>query len=139
MSDAAKDSSKPADPKPPMTLAALVDIVKLKINKIKEYQLGKVVEKDPKTGAESLVGRFVGRAGHNPYLYLAQKVKPVEDKIEDGSITEKELNEFLKTPDQVTPDGTAVKGVKVLMRSDIRKQEAAAKANSPATPPAPVK
>lgn len=114
----------PVTPKDPVkqepTLKQLVDLAALKIKKIRNFQLGGDEVEDKETGGTKSTPRFIGKAGHNPYLYLAQTVAPIEAKISDETVTAEELNAFLKLPDNVIPDGSAIKPVNVMLRDHLR-------------------
>jgi len=118
----AKESpNKPVVGNSEPTLKQLIDLASLKIKKIKMFQLGNVETGDIEKGSSNVQPRFVGKPGHNPYLYLAQNTEPVERAIEDGSVTTEQLNALLKLPDEVVPDGKAIKPVNIMLRDQLRK------------------
>jgi len=118
----AKESpNKPVVGNSEPTLKQLIDLASLKIKKIKMFQLGNVETGDIEKGISNVQPRFVGKPGHNPYLYLAQNTEPVERAIEDGSVTTEQLNALLKLPDEVVPDGKAIKPVNIMLRDQLRK------------------
>lgn len=112
-------STPPVEDKNKPTLKQLIDLVNLKIRKIKMFQLGNVELGDITKGESKVEPRFIGKPGHNPYLYLAQVVQPIEQAIELETVTEQQLNEFLKLPDEVVPDGKAIKPVNVTLRQQF--------------------
>lgn len=124
MSEPTTPKDTPVTPKDPVkqeiTLKQLIDLAALKIKKIRNFQLGGEEVEDKETGGVKSEPRFIGKPGHNPYLYLAQTVAPIEAKISDESITADELNAFLKLPDNVTPDGKVIKPVNVMLRDHLR-------------------
>ncbi len=129
MSEPIKETTPPAATppasKPPgnaePTLQQLIDLFRLKVKKITAYQLGSVEVGDASKGESVSQKRFVGKPGHNPYLYIAQNITPVELAIEDGTVTAEQLKAVLALPDEVTPDGKAIKPVNIMLRDQLRK------------------
>jgi len=129
MSEPIKETTPPAATppasKPPgnaePTLQQLIDLFRLKVKKITAYQLGSVEVGDASKGESVSQKRFVGKPGHNPYLYIAQNITPVELAIEDGTVTAEQLKAVLALPDEVTPDGKVIKPVNIMLRDQLRK------------------
>jgi hypothetical protein len=86
--------------------------------KIEVYLLGSETLKD-KGGRDYLQPRFIGVEGYNPYLYIAQVINPVLAKIKANSITDEELDKFLKIPVDTKPDGKALDTSSIGLREHI--------------------
>jgi hypothetical protein len=116
---AAKEVKPPGNDEP--KLQQLIDLFKLKVKKITAYQLGSVEVGDATKGESVSQKRFIGKPGHNPYLYIAQNITPVELAIEDGTVTAEQLKAVLALPDEVVPDGKSIKPVNIMLRDQLRK------------------
>jgi hypothetical protein len=81
------------------------------IAKIKEFQLGNEADGKP---------RFVGKPGFNPYLWIAQNVTPLEEKLEEGDRSP-DLFWKIMGLKEVNPDGKSLKISSIKVGPPVKK------------------
>jgi len=118
-----KDKTPPPTPSSKTPAPTKKELAEKHLAACREYQMSNETIKGNGETPDRVKPKFVGQPGYNPFLYIAQVIKPWEDKLADGSITENDLDIILKIPITNPPDNKNIKITNMTLSEYIKQAQ----------------